>query len=79
MRAGTSSRLERLSVNAMLESYVDWREESSVVGAAYQLWVDADAREGELAYTGYLAALDREEHAARGYADQVKRVAKICR
>ena len=40
-------------------------------------WVDSTRAEGRLAYARYVAALDREEHAARVYASQIERVAAL--
>jgi hypothetical protein len=67
----------RRAVDLLLEAYVAWREQCQVVWDAYQLWADADRRDGRLAHAGYLAALDWEEHAARIYADQLVCVRQI--
>jgi hypothetical protein len=69
--------LGRQAVDALLERYVAWREECETVWQAYQRWVDADRHERWLAHAGYLAALDREERAARTYADHIERVRRI--
>jgi hypothetical protein len=61
-------------IDEMLERYICWREECAAVRTAYQHWADSDRRERRLAYAGYLAALDREERAARTYAGHVERV-----
>jgi hypothetical protein len=65
------------AIDEMLERYISWREDCAAVRIAYQQWVDSDRRERGLAYAGYLAALDREERAARTYADHVERVRRI--
>jgi hypothetical protein len=65
------------AVDALLERYVAWREECHAVWHAYQRWADSDRRERRLAHAGYVAALDREEHAARTYADQIERVRRM--
>jgi hypothetical protein len=44
---------------------------------AYQRWGQADRGERRIAYAVYLAALDREGHAARAYADQTERLKRI--
>jgi hypothetical protein len=67
----------RWAIDEMLERYVSWREECSAVRMAYQQWADSGPRERGLAYAGYLAALDREERAARTYAGHVERVRRI--
>jgi hypothetical protein len=71
--------LGRWAVDAHLERYVAWREECETVWHAYQRWVDADRHERWLAHAGYVAALDREERAARTYADHVEHVERIFR
>jgi hypothetical protein len=75
---GRESALLRRSIDALLEIYVSWLEECHAVRQAYQWWADSDRGHSELAYAGYVAALDREEHAARAYAEQVERVTRIC-
>jgi hypothetical protein len=64
-------------VDQLLERYVAWREESRTVGLAYELWGDADRGERRLAYAVYLAALDREQQAARVYAAQIESVRRV--
>jgi hypothetical protein len=54
-------------IDAVMDGYVDWREESSAVELAYRRWVQAAAGDRELAFDAYLAALDREESAANEY------------
>jgi hypothetical protein len=66
------------SIDALLELYVCWREECHAVRQTYQRWVEADRDQRRLAYAGYIAALDREEHAAHAYADQTRRLSRIC-
>jgi hypothetical protein len=65
------------AVDALLDHYVSWREECESVRVAYQRWDGAERSDSRLAYAGYLAALDREEHAARTYADQIGCVWRI--
>jgi hypothetical protein len=64
-------------VDQLLELYVAWREESRTVQFAYEQWADADRGERKLAYAGYLAALDREQQAARVYAEQIEWVRRV--
>jgi hypothetical protein len=49
--------------------YLDWREEPAAVADAYARWAGAPAGEEGRGFAAYAAALDREEAAARGYAD----------
>jgi hypothetical protein len=73
----STTRFGRWAIDEMLNRYISWREECYAVQAAYQRWTDSDRRERRLAYAGYLAALDREERAARIYAVHVERVSRI--
>jgi hypothetical protein len=66
------------SIDVLLERYVSWREQSAAVRHAYRRWDSSDREERPLTYAGYVAALDREEHAARGYAAQIERVTELC-
>jgi len=60
--------------DALVEFYVDWREECVSVQAAYERWDDASLEEREAAFAAYHAALDREERAGNLYAELVARV-----
>jgi hypothetical protein len=76
--AGSDHAVAWRSIDVLLERYVAWREHSAVVRQAYHHWDRSDGEDRALAYAGYVAALDREEHAARGYAAQIERVAQLC-
>ena len=54
-------------VDELIDTYASWREECSAVEQAYDNWTGADPAEEKLAYSAYLAALDREDHAAGAY------------
>lgn len=73
----TETTLGRWAVDALLECYVDWREECETVWQAYQRWADANRHERGLAHADYLVALGREECAAHRYADHIDRVRQI--
>jgi len=60
-----SARLELL--DALMDSYLHWRDESREVGESYRKWRCASRLGRDGAFDEYLAALDREEHAACGY------------
>ncbi|HWF50197.1 MAG TPA: hypothetical protein VG294_06075 [Solirubrobacteraceae bacterium] len=64
----------RWAVDELLERYVSWREECQAVRAAYRRLPGAGGTERTLTYAGYLAALEREEHAAQAYADHIEHV-----
>ena len=55
----------------IIDLYLDWREEAAGVADAYANWADAPADEQAPCFVAYLAAIDREEAAARSYADVV--------
>jgi hypothetical protein len=64
-RARIASRDPR--IDALIDSYVEWREECETVETAYERWGDSERSERSLAYVAYRAALDREEKAAAVY------------
>ena len=64
-------RLELLDV--LMDSYLRWRDESRAVAESYRNWRSAPRRCRDVAFDEYLAALDREEHAACGYRRLVDR------
>ena len=70
------SRLELL--DAMRDSHVNWREESRAVAEAYRAWTVAVGRRRGAAFDRYVAALEREEQAARGYGRLVERAHEAC-
>ncbi len=70
---GSDTALGRWAVDELFERDLSWREECHAVPLAYQRWVDSTQAEGRLGYAGYVVALDREEQAARTYADHVER------
>ena len=73
MRLDTSSRttVGRALTDELFERYTLWRNQSSAVKHSYEAWVSSDGANRDLAYAGYLAALDQEELAAQAYRDQL--------
>ena len=67
-RSALHASLRRLR-DEILDLYLDWREEAAAVADAYASWADAPAGEEGRCFAAYLAAIDREEAAARSYAD----------
>ncbi len=65
------SRRQRL-VDDMVDGYVTWREACLAVADSYARWSCAAVAERTLAFTAYLAALDREEKAAVEYRRAVE-------
>jgi hypothetical protein len=64
-------------LDALIDRYVDWREECVAVQAAYEWWRDGPHAERATAFLAYRAALDREERAGEVYAEWVGRVARV--
>ena len=54
-------------IDAVIGGYMTWREESAAVAATYETWDRASGNGRAIAFADYLAALDREEHAASEY------------
>jgi hypothetical protein len=63
-------RLELL--DALMDSYLRWRDASRAVTDSYRTWRAARGPGREVAFDEYLAALDREERAAGGYRRAVE-------
>jgi hypothetical protein len=59
---------------AFIDSWVSWREASEHVRTAYRLWSECAWRERALAFAGYRAALEREEHAASIHSRSAERI-----
>jgi hypothetical protein len=53
----------------IIDLYLDWRGEAAAVADAYALWADASADDKAARFAAFRAAIDREEAAARSYAD----------
>ena len=66
-------------VDAMIDAYVAWREESLGVWSAYRAWSAATEADVELAFANYRAALDREGQAATTYAHFSHQVEQLSR
>ena len=60
--------MEVALIDAAVDSYVDWREESAAVRRAYRRWADAAGTDRPCAFAAYVAALDQEERAGARYA-----------
>jgi hypothetical protein len=63
-----ASLVESALVDAAVDCYVDWREESAAVRRAYRGWAAAERGHRPGAFAAYVAALDREERAGTRYA-----------
>jgi hypothetical protein len=71
MTRGTRERDRRLG-DAVIDLYVEWREECSAVQLAYERWRDASRDDGAAAFAAYKAALDREQRASDVYAALIR-------
>jgi hypothetical protein len=67
------------AAEAVTDSYVAWRKASCGVQAAYERWAAWESSDRDLAFAAYLAALENEEHAARVYEKQIKRLRRASR
>jgi hypothetical protein len=65
-RSSTVSPISDL-IDAVMDGYVSWREESAAVEEAYRTWRGAPPAQRSIAFEDYFAALDREEQAASKY------------
>jgi hypothetical protein len=82
MRLGLRQTVRSLydpDTDALVDGYVAWREASAEVHSAYDRWSACEFRDWYLGLAGYIAALDREQHAACVYEQLVRAVAPGCR
>jgi hypothetical protein len=75
----SDTALGEWAADDLAQCYVSWCEACYVVRLAYRLWVDSTRSEHRLTYAAYVAALDREEQAARTYANHIERLPWISR
>ena len=62
--------------DALIDLYVDWREECADVHSTYERWRRAPTHDTAAAFAAYNAALDREERAGNVYAALARRVTR---
>jgi hypothetical protein len=62
-------------VDEMIDDYVGWRRACAAVAVSYENWRCSDRPDEKLAFSVYVAALDREEQAAAAYQRGVAQVA----
>jgi hypothetical protein len=62
-------------VDEMIDDYVSWRGACAAVAVSYENWRCSDRPDTKLAFSVYVAALDREEQAAEAYQRAVAQVA----
>jgi hypothetical protein len=68
---GAASVAEVALIDAAVDSYADWREESAAVRRAYRRWAGADRADRPGAFAAYVAALDQEERAGNRHAQVI--------
>ena len=69
-RESPATESERSALaDAFVDSWVSWRESCEEVRGAYWWWRECARPQRALAFAGYRAALDREEHAANIHWD----------
>jgi hypothetical protein len=56
------------------DSYLRWREACEDLRTAYERWRNCEPPQRFLAFDGYRAALDREEHAAHKHSHLAERL-----
>jgi hypothetical protein len=74
VKKATAAERRSALADAFVESWVTWREASEDVRTAYRWWGECARPRRALAFAGYRAALDREQHAARIHSDRAERV-----
>jgi hypothetical protein len=63
--------------DALIDLYVEWREECSSVQLAYERWAEACRADHAAAFAAYNAALDREERASDIYAALIRQATTL--
>jgi hypothetical protein len=71
---GVATKRRSALADAFVDSWVSWREASEDVRTAYRLWSECAWPERALAFTGYRAAVEREEHAASVHSRSAERI-----
>lgn len=75
LRSSSSATTSSELIDAVMDVYVTWRERCAAVEMSYRIWSCAVPEASALAYSGYTAALDREELAADEYRRLIDRAA----
>ncbi len=68
---------DRSLVDRLIELYCAWREECAGVRLAYERLDTSSPDDRGLAFAACIAALDREDAAARSYGAQIRRVGAL--
>ena len=70
-----TDQVDRQLADEAIRVCIDWREESDGVWDAFDRLERTQGADAATAFAAYRAALDREECAARAYADLLGRIA----
>jgi hypothetical protein len=62
-------------IDAMVDHYASWRDECVAVRLSYENWSGAERQDRKLAFSAYVAALDREQTAAASYRRAAEQIA----
>ena len=73
-----ATELRSALADGFVDSWVSWREASEDVRAAYRWWSECARPQRPLAFAGYRAALDREQHAASIHSHWAQCVRAYC-
>jgi hypothetical protein len=79
LKRASRAQAHRRLIDAVIDGYVTWREESLALDGAYRRWKHAPRPERTAAFDGYVSALDREEEAADEYRRLVEEVGAVNR
>ena len=81
MKLKRSSRAQarRQLVDAVIDGYVTWREQTLALDGAYGRWKHASRPDRTAAFDEYVFALDREEEAASAYRRLVEQAGPLTR
>jgi hypothetical protein len=74
LTSGLTPVIGRQHLDDLVDDYVSWREACAGVSAAYDNWKCAAPEDQRLAFSEYVAALNREEEAAAVYQQAIERL-----
>jgi hypothetical protein len=64
-------------VDEVIQCYVAWREQCDAVRMGYESWCSGAGQERTIRFALYKMAVDREESAAKLYADSIGRLRRF--
>jgi hypothetical protein len=66
---------QRQMVDAAVDAYLDWREDCTLLDAAYSGWTGSSKADRARTFDAYQRALEREESSANVYAEMIGKMA----